>query len=612
VTRRPWIAFALAGVATFLVWVPSLSNGFVWDDEANVLGNDGFRGFDAAHLRWMFTAFHMGHYHPLTWLTFAVDHALWGLDPVGYHLTNAVLHALSAVVLARIAAWFFERATEESGPAASWAGAFVALAWSLHPLRVEAVSWITQRREVLCGLLALLAVASRLGRRPWPLTTALALAAMLAKVTAVTVPVLLVLVDLHESGGFAPGWPRRLGRAVARQAHLFAAAVALTVTSFLAQRDANAMVSTEFLPPASRLALYFFGLVFCAAKTLVPTGLAPLHQGQVGFTWDLQPWVWWTAGAGLAIAAALAVVAWRARLRRPRLLLLPIAWLALLAPAGGLGQSGPQIAAERYTYQPAWVLTLALGLGLWMAAPRGRALVAGVVVIALGAASIAQQRHWHDTESLWRRELAVHPDNAFAGFVLGYHYLSRTPPDLAQAEGPLRRAVANGLDYVDAERALAGVLRATGRSAESYEILAAFERGHPENAEAYRLQAKAFAADRRIAEAVAAFERGLARGPSPGLVSDYAWMLATDPDPSARDGRRALELAKAVTGGAPRDPRAAVMFAAACAEAGELDLARKAVEAVISSGAGAQEGALRKLLSDLEQGKPVRAEPRFP
>ena len=101
--RRASVAAAIVGLVTFLVWVPSLGNGFVWDDKANVVGNDGFKGFSSANVRWMLTAFHMGHYHPLTWASLAIDHAIWGMKPAGYHLTNAILHALSAAVLTGIA-----------------------------------------------------------------------------------------------------------------------------------------------------------------------------------------------------------------------------------------------------------------------------------------------------------------------------------------------------------------------------------------------------------------------------------------------------------------------------------------------------------------------------
>ena len=121
-------------------------------------------------------------------------------------------------------------------------------------------------------------------------------------------------------------------------------------------------------------------------------------------------------------------------------------FLGLLVPAGGLGQSGPQIAAERYTYQPAWVLTagcvlLAARAG-WLDRAPGR-VAAVVVLAALAAATWLQQRHWRDTESLWVRELGVHPDNAFANFVLGYHYLSRSPPAFPVSRSPWWRSIRN-------------------------------------------------------------------------------------------------------------------------------------------------------------------------
>ena len=212
-----------------------------------------------------------------------------------------------------------QRPAKAGGP---WICAAIALAWSLHPLRVEAVTWVTQRREVLCGLLCLLAIASRLGRSWW-ISASLAIAAMLAKVTAVTLPFLFVLIDVWKSGGFAPGWPGRASRAAIRQTPLFVAAGVLVGVSFLAQREANAIVSTEFLSATGRVGLYFFGVAFCTLKTFAPLGLAPLHQGQVGCTWNFQPFVWWWAAAGLGAAATALVLGWRARADARRVPLRP-------------------------------------------------------------------------------------------------------------------------------------------------------------------------------------------------------------------------------------------------------------------------------------------------
>ena len=167
----------LLAVAAMLAFLPALQADFVWDDGENLVDNERYRGFSREHLAWMFGSFHLGHYHPLTWLSFAFDHALWGMEPFGYHLTNLVLHGCNAavfyVLLRRLLGWIHGGA----GRRRTWAAAGGALLFALHPLRVESVAWVTERRDLLSGLLLLLTVElylrahgpgrSPLARRGW-------------------------------------------------------------------------------------------------------------------------------------------------------------------------------------------------------------------------------------------------------------------------------------------------------------------------------------------------------------------------------------------------------------------------------------------------------------
>jgi len=161
-----------AAVLTFFAFLPTLQNGFVeWDDQYNFLLNTSYRGLGWTQLRWMFTAFHTGHYTPLPWITLGADYLVWGLDPFGYHLTNLLLHAANAIVVYLLAL----RLLGSTVPGAAArprplraAAALVALVFSLHPLRVESVAWATERRDVLCGLFYLLAVLVYLRRAQDP------------------------------------------------------------------------------------------------------------------------------------------------------------------------------------------------------------------------------------------------------------------------------------------------------------------------------------------------------------------------------------------------------------------------------------------------------------
>jgi tetratricopeptide (TPR) repeat protein len=658
-----WTAWVLVGVVTFLVYVPSLSNGWVdWDDNANFIENEHYRGLGLANLKWMSTAFVLGHYQPLSWVTLGLDYELWGMKAFGYHLTNVVLHAGSAAIFASLAAWVFatcRRASPRTAP--GWLeaafGCAVALLWSLHPLRVEAVSWITERREVLCGLLTLLALSSHLRSRPLWQTWALAALAMLAKVTAVTIPVLFVLIDLWRAGWLGPrALARAAARAVFRQTPLVLLAGALVVAAFFAQHESEALVSYEWLSFPRRLVLTVYGAAFAVLKTFWPSGLAVLHQSTIGVTWQFLPHVWWEAGAIFALTLALAAIAWRRRALGTLCLL--AAFYVLVLPTGGLGQSGPQTAAERYTYQPAWVLTFGIGLLLatwrrWPERPVPLIRVAAVLVASLGALaflSVRQQRVWYESETLWLNQIAVHPTSPTGNHQLGRHYIGRSPPRFDLAEPRFRAAFAWAPSYVEPQHALGLLLRQTNRPLEAIDVFTNLVRATPShkdtwfqlgmllwdagrtkdavssfdnfvrldraNYAGWRVFARAQAAASRPKEAVESFERGIAAAGTPErgaeLMADLAWLLATHPDPAVRDGRRALELAERVLAARPPDVRTVLVYGVACAEAGEFERGIRGVELAIPRLPPKVEPQLRHLLDDLAKREVLRVEPTFP
>src|SRR6266404_3096625 len=197
------LSIVLAVVAVFAV---GLRNEFVdWDDPANLLENQDYRGLGRAHLAWMFTTTLMGHYIPLTWLTFGLDYLLWGMEPAGFHFTNLVLHAANATLVYWLAKPLLAAALPRAGDYALRAGAAVAaLFFAVHPLRAESVAWATERRDVLSGalllgciLLYLRSIATEAPRRRWLLALSVVsfALAMLAKSIVMTLPLLLLVID---------------------------------------------------------------------------------------------------------------------------------------------------------------------------------------------------------------------------------------------------------------------------------------------------------------------------------------------------------------------------------------------------------------------------------
>src|SRR2546428_8776800 len=160
-----WLVPVLVALVTFAVFLPALQNQFVnWDDDVNFLDNPHYRGLGWSQLRWMWTT-HLGHYIPLTWMTLGMDYLLWGMNPVGYHLTSLLLHATSAVVFFFLARRFLTLALPRAsgrGHALTVSAGFAPLRFAIHPLPVESVAWATERRDVLSGLFYLLTLLTYL------------------------------------------------------------------------------------------------------------------------------------------------------------------------------------------------------------------------------------------------------------------------------------------------------------------------------------------------------------------------------------------------------------------------------------------------------------------
>ena len=404
-----WLVVIAVACLTWLVFLPALRGGFLsWDDRANLVTNRAWRGLGTAQLHWIFTSFHMGHWIPVTWLSFSLDYLVWGMRPEGYHLTNVVLHAANAALLCLVAARLLESGGLR-GPARLGGAAAAALFFSLHPLRVESVAWITERRDVLSTFFFLLAILAYLravkeepawrSRAYWLSLLSFALALGSKSITT-SLPVVLLILDVYPLRR-ALGWRARL---VEKAPFLLLSLLAGIVAMF-AVRALGSPSSLSDLGIAQRLAISAYSLVFYLWKTLLPVGLSPLYALPV----DLDPWqpVYLASGGLIIAVTALAFVV---RRRHPWLLAAWTAYLVMALPVSGLAQNGPQIAADRYTYLPCLPWAILAGLGVaclwrwaWAWAPPAVALA------ILAVLTIFQIGVWRDAEALWTRALAVSP-----------------------------------------------------------------------------------------------------------------------------------------------------------------------------------------------------------
>ncbi len=384
--------------AVVVAFLPALRFPFLnWDDQPNIVDNALLR-FDAPGLTFMLTGSQLGHWQPATWLTLAFDRLLWGGNPLGFHLTNVLLHALGAVLLFFLA----RRLKLAAGKRAETAAVFAALFWALHPLRVESVAWVTERRDVLCGVLSLGAALAYIRglddaawRRPAFLLTALA---MTSKVFAIVLPATWLLLDLRLAG--APRWREKLPYVP----------LALGVLAFnlAAQSGSGAAVPLADFGVSHRLAQAFYGLAFYPWKTLLPAGLSPLYERSI----LLEPFPFSVAAAAVLTAALYLALT---RKRVDGLAQAALAYAILLLPALGFFKSGRMIAADRWSYLPAIpvALLVAAALGRALDAPAFRA-ASGCVALALVLLTRRQLPVWSSDEALWRRAVTASPLSAFA------------------------------------------------------------------------------------------------------------------------------------------------------------------------------------------------------
>jgi protein O-mannosyl-transferase len=568
-------------VITWFVFGQTLRFQFVnYDDPEWVSENPNITGgLTMRGVGWALTRMQAG---PLASISHMLDFNLYGGNPAGHHFTNALLHTAAVILL------FF---TLRQMTGSLWRSAFVAALFAIHPLRVESVAWITERKDVLSGFFFMLtlSVYAWYARRPSALRYLAIippfLFGLLSKGILITVPIVLLLLDYWPLGRFTLAAPSHAGSRKRSATHsklwpqLVFEKIPLLIVSLLFAlftflTHTKGLGSVEAVSGSFRLGNAVVSCVRYVQQLCWPVGLAPFY----GF---VRPPVWALVGSMvLLVGVSAVVICWRNSY--PYLLTGWFWYLVMLAPVSGIVQAGLQGRADRYTYLPHIGLFIIVAWGFhdlsrrWPYRRQIVSVVAPAVILIFAGMSRKLAASWRDSETLWTRALAVSPDNDFAHTSLA---------DLLLRQGRLPEAI------VHCEAAL---------------------KIRPNNAEAHNNLALALSRTGHISDAVAHWRRSLQIHPGNlNARCNLAWVLSTAPDSAIRDGGQAVELVEPIaSGGGHGNVSVLRILGAAYAESGQynkaIDAVNRALRLIGAQGNSALAEDLRVGLASYEANQPLR------
>jgi protein O-mannosyl-transferase len=561
-----WQLFAISVGLIALTWAvfgQTFHHQFInYDDPLYVYDNAHVRAGLSWHgVAWAFTHVHSQNWHPLTTISHMIDCQLFGLNAGAHHLVNVFWHSLAALLL-------FILLQQITGRV--WANAVVAALFALHPLRVESVAWIAERKDVLSGvffMLTLLAYVHWTRKRTLGcyLTMSILFACgLMSKPMLVTAPLVLLLLDY---------WPLRrferstIAKLLIEKTLLLALSAGSVVATLWAQNFA--LGSTEFLPLKWRITNSLFSYFEYIRQMFWPVDLIPfyVHPENRLETWRLI--------LSVAVLICVTGAAIARRRKNPYLIVGSLWYLIMLIPVIGIVQVGLQGHADRYTYLPQIGLYIAL---VWLILDltkswRGQKVILSSAAILtttmLSILSWKQTVYWRDTETLWRHTLAVTPDSdvAHAGLAGILFVRGEVDESIEHYERALRLRDGNVAAHFGLGRALVAKQKTDAAIFHFQKALGI----QPDYIGASNDLGVAFASKGEIGKAVEAWLQTLAFDPdNADALNNIAWVRATASDAGLRDGREALDLAQRAIRSGGENPVALRTLAAAQAELGQF------------------------------------------
>ena len=640
--KTVWLGGTLIVLLTLVAYLPAMRGGFIWNDDSYVTGNQMLRSLAGLGKIWTRPGA-TEQYYPLVFTSFWAEYHLWKLQPFGYHFVNVLLHVLNAVLL-----WRVLRGLEIQG---AW---WIAAIFALHPVQVESVAWITERKNILSGVFYLLAMLAWFRFRPltasqtagsqdwrfYPLVILLFLCALLSKTVTLSLPAVIVLLIWWKGN-------RVERRDVLALVPLFALGTALGFMTMWMEKHHVGAGRDWILSVVQRCLLAGRALWFYVGKLCWPHPLTFIYP-----RWVIDARAWWQYLFPMA-ALVVPITLWLLRRRIGRgPLVATLYFEGTLVPALGFFDVYPfrySFVADHFQYLAcigpialvvsAGAMICRRSAGQW---DRLVTLAAAAALLMLGVFTWRQGLIYNDPETLWRDTLAKNPDAWMAHNNLGlvltdqgrveeaiaeYRASLRIKPDhwgahynLANAlvaQGKLANAITEYQvvlraepNFAPAHDNLGGALAMQGKIAEATAEFVAALRINPDSAEAHNNLGNALLELGKVVEAVAQYREALRLRPDlPPALSKMAWILATDGNANFRNGAEAIQLAErlCVVTGSHRT-KALDVLAAAYAEDGRfsdaISVAQKAVES--ASAAGQQEMAkqIQERLKLYQAGRP--------
>jgi protein O-mannosyl-transferase len=573
---------ACLAVVTWVVFAQTLRFDFVnYDDPQYVYQNTSITsGITLSSIAWAFSHIHSENWHPLTTITHMLDCQLHGLNAGWHHFTNVLLHCI-AVVMLFVA---LERMT-----GALSRSAFVSALFAVHPLHVESVAWIAERKDVLSAFFFMLTLLAYLHYTRAPsigryLTVAVVVAlGLMSKPMLVTLPFVLLLLDYWPLGrieAHRSNTGRQVLHLVLEKIPLIMLSAVSSIVTILAQRGAIGW--TEQLPVSERISNAIVTYVIYIRQMFWPAGLAvfyPHPENRLPI---------WEISLALIVLGGITAAAFVLRKKAPYFVTGWLWYLGMLVPVIGLLQVGWQGHADRYTYLPQIGLYIAVTWAvtdltrLWRFQRKALGAVAVLIVGALSCRAWLQTSYWRDSETLFTHALAVTSNNDVALNNLGI--ISLDKGQLDDAISKLQAAIDLRPENAPAHDNLAKALRKKGQLAEAMVHYRKFLALEPANVEARNTLGTVLIQQGHVREAIDQWREALATQPDNGnAASNLAWVFATCPEDSIRNGAQAVELAEKafrISGG--KIPMIYRVLAAAYAETGRfadaVDTAQRGAE----------------------------------